>query len=73
VAVRLHRDCIGGQTRNRMARVDATTGLADSFDPNANNTVWSNLAVWLDDNDPDHAVRIRIEAVESGLPVHRRA
>ena len=26
---------IGGQTRNRIARLDATTGLADSFDPNA--------------------------------------
>ena len=28
---------IGGQTRNCIARLDATTGLADSFDPNANN------------------------------------
>ena len=28
-------DSIGGQTRNRIARLDATTGLADSFDPNA--------------------------------------
>ena len=27
---------IGGQPRNRIARLDATTGLADSFDPNAN-------------------------------------
>jgi len=30
---------IGGQTRNRIARLDPTTGLADSFDPNANNIV----------------------------------
>ena len=30
---------IGGQTRNRIARLDAATGLADSFDPNANNSV----------------------------------
>src|SRR5205814_5662435 len=30
---------IGGQTRNRIARLDATTGAADSFDPNANNEV----------------------------------
>ena len=30
---------IGGQTRNRIARLDATTGLADSFDPNANGAV----------------------------------
>ncbi len=30
---------IGGQTRNRIARLDATTGLADSFDPNANGEV----------------------------------
>jgi uncharacterized delta-60 repeat protein len=30
---------IGGQTRNNIARLDATTGLADSFDPNANNHV----------------------------------
>ena len=27
---------IGGQMRNRIARLDPTTGLADSFDPNAN-------------------------------------
>ena len=27
---------IGGQTRNFIARLDASTGLADSFDPNAN-------------------------------------
>ena len=30
---------IGGQTRNFIARLDATTGLADSFNPNANNVV----------------------------------
>src|SRR4029077_5795224 len=30
---------IGGQTRNYIARLDTTTGLADSFDPNANNNV----------------------------------
>ena len=38
---------IGGQTRNRIARLDATTGLADSFDPNANDTVRS-IAVQAD-------------------------
>ena len=38
---------IGGQTRNRIARLDATTGLADSFNPNANNTV-SAIAVQAD-------------------------
>ena len=27
---------IGGQTRNHIARLDPTTGLADSFDPNVN-------------------------------------
>ena len=32
---------IGGQMRNGIARLDATTGLADSFDPNANNAVHS--------------------------------
>ncbi|HWM23710.1 MAG TPA: hypothetical protein VNP98_02725 [Chthoniobacterales bacterium] len=32
---------IGGQTRNRIARLDPATGLADSFDPNANNNVYS--------------------------------
>src|SRR5205085_829348 len=32
---------IGGQTRNRIARLDATTGLADSFDPNPNGDVRS--------------------------------
>jgi len=32
---------IGGQTRNRIARLDATTGLADSFNPNANDPVYS--------------------------------
>jgi hypothetical protein len=30
---------VGGQTRNGFARLDATTGLADSFDPNPNNYV----------------------------------
>jgi hypothetical protein len=30
---------IGGQMRNHMARVDANTGLVDSFDPNASSTV----------------------------------
>ena len=30
---------IGGQTRNHIARLDPTTGLADSFDPNANGDV----------------------------------
>ncbi len=38
---------IGGQTRNRIARLDATTGLADSFDPNANSRVHS-IAVQAD-------------------------
>ncbi|MEO8435397.1 MAG: DUF4214 domain-containing protein [Pyrinomonadaceae bacterium] len=32
---------IGGQTRNRIARLNASTGLADSFDPNSNDTVFS--------------------------------
>src|SRR5204862_3485 len=30
---------IGGQTRNNIARLDGVTGLADSWDPNANNSV----------------------------------
>src|SRR5450755_4773628 len=38
---------IGGQTRNYIARLDATTGLADSFDPNANNGV-NSIAVQAD-------------------------
>ncbi|MFZ3374823.1 MAG: delta-60 repeat domain-containing protein, partial [Chthoniobacterales bacterium] len=38
---------IGGQTRNYIARLDATTGLADSFDPNANGAVYS-IAVQAD-------------------------
>ena len=38
---------IGGQTRNRIARLDATTGLADSFDPNANGDVYA-IAVQAD-------------------------
>ena len=40
---------IGGQTRNRIARLDAVTGLADSFDPNANSDV-SAIAVQADGN-----------------------
>src|SRR5205085_1092524 len=32
-------DPIGGQLRNYIARLDPTTGLADSFNPNANATV----------------------------------
>ncbi len=38
---------IGGQPRNYIARLDATTGLADSFDPNANQAVLS-IAVQAD-------------------------
>jgi hypothetical protein len=38
---------IGGQTRNRIARLDATTGLADSFNPNANSDV-DSIAVQAD-------------------------
>ena len=38
---------IGGQARNRMARLDPNTGAADSFDPNANNTVFA-IAVQAD-------------------------
>ena len=30
---------IGGTSRNRIARLDPNTGLADSFNPNANGTV----------------------------------
>lgn len=30
---------IGGQSRNRIARLDSVTGLPDSFDPNANDLV----------------------------------
>ena len=37
-------NCIGGQTRNFLARLDATTGLADSFDPNASNAVQPMVA-----------------------------
>src|SRR5204862_5607325 len=32
---------IGGQTRNRIARLDAVTGLADSFNPNASGIIES--------------------------------
>ena len=39
---------IGGQTRNRIARLDATTGLADSFNPNANDTMSHSIAVQAD-------------------------
>ncbi|MDB6016630.1 MAG: hypothetical protein JWR19_1119 [Pedosphaera sp.] len=38
---------IGGATRNRIARLDPTSGLADSWDPNANNQVQS-IAVQAD-------------------------
>src|SRR5439155_552635 len=38
---------IGGQARNRIARLDSATGLADSFDPSANSYVHS-IAVQAD-------------------------
>ena len=38
---------IGGQTRNHIARLDATTGAADSFNPNANIDVYA-IAVQAD-------------------------
>ena len=44
---RRFHDSIGGQTRNRIARLDAMTGLADSFNPNANNHVYA-IAVQAD-------------------------
>ena len=39
---------IGGQPRIHIARLDATTGLADSFDPNANNDAVYSIAVQAD-------------------------
>src|SRR5205823_827887 len=38
---------IGGQTRNRIARLAATNGVADSFNPNANIAVYA-IAVQAD-------------------------
>src|SRR5207237_553202 len=37
----LGANSIGGQSRNHIARLDPTSGLADSFDPNANDVVFS--------------------------------
>ena len=39
---------IGGQARNRIARLDATTGLADSFDPNASAVAVNSLTIQAD-------------------------
>jgi hypothetical protein len=39
---------IGGQTRNHIARLNGVTGLADSFDPNANSTRVNSIAVQAD-------------------------
>jgi uncharacterized delta-60 repeat protein len=39
---------IGGQTRGRIARLDPTTGLADSFNPNANGVLVYSIAVQAD-------------------------
>ena len=39
---------IGGQTRYHIARLDATTGLADSFNPNANGINVYSIAVQAD-------------------------
>ena len=39
---------IGGQSRNHIARLDATTGLADSFNPNATNGIVYSIAVQTD-------------------------
>jgi uncharacterized delta-60 repeat protein len=41
------QNSIGGQTRNYIARLDATTGLADSFNPNPNAVV-DSIAVQAD-------------------------
>ena len=38
---------IGGQTRNRIARLDPTTAMADSFNPDANNVLFA-IAVQAD-------------------------
>ena len=39
---------IGGQLRNRIARLDATSGLADSFDPNVSNGGVSAIVIQAD-------------------------
>ena len=39
---------IGGQPRNSIARLDATTGLADSWDPDANGNGVYSMAVQAD-------------------------
>ena len=39
---------IGGQTRNRIARLDATTGLADSFEPEREQMLSMSIAVQAD-------------------------
>ena len=39
---------IGGQLRNKIARLDPATGLADSFDPNANTLAVNSIAVQAD-------------------------
>src|SRR2546428_8557 len=39
---------IGGQTRNHIARLDPTTGLADSFNPNANGVAVYSIVVQAD-------------------------
>src|SRR6266566_3858850 len=36
-------DTIGGQVRNRIAALDATTGRLTTWNPNADNTVWQIL------------------------------
>ena len=46
-ALSADRTASAEQTRNRIARLDATTGLADSFDPNANSMVFA-IAVQAD-------------------------
>ena len=44
----LGANSIGGQARNHIARLDPTTGLADSFNPNANGNVVNSIALQTD-------------------------
>ena len=50
-------------------RVTATPPLGESVCKMAAD---KNLAVRLDDDDVNPAVRVRVETVERGLPAHRR-
>ena len=85
LAIRLHRDCKDRKIRvrveggvERAVRVQPRDAVARDRRSAVGRerreiAAKKNLAVRLDNHNVNHAIRVRIETVERGLPANRRA